>query len=122
MCPRCVRKIATKGALVPLEEERKNTRAINSSGYGGPFRRAHPRESCSIYRKRVHAENCRQTTGLLRKLLDILFLKWRTVGETLWTRKHRNPQKRNLSISIEMRLAAARSLSFVYRCITLSAA
>lgn len=120
LCPRCVRKIATKGALVPLKKTRKNTRAINSSGYGRPFRRAHSRESCSIYWKRVHAENRRQTTGLLRKLLDIRFLKWRTVGKTLWARKHRNP-KRNLSISIGVRLAAARSLSFVYRCITLSA-
>lgn len=96
-------------------------RAINSSGYEGTLVVGLSPNPASIYRKRVHAANRRQTTGPLRKLLDIRFLEWRTVGETLWARKRRNPQKRNLSISIGVRLAAARSLSFVYRCVTLSA-
>lgn len=106
----------------PLEEERRSMRAINSSGYGEPSSQGDSEDPTSIYRKRVHAANRRQTTGPLRKLPDIRFLGWRTVGETLWARKRRNLQKRNLSISIGVRLAVARSLSFVYRCVTLSAA
>jgi hypothetical protein len=75
----------------------------------------------SIYRKRVHAANRRRTTGPFRNCWTFAgYLEWRIVGETLWARKRQNPQKKKSFCFV--RLAAARSLSFVYRCVTLSAA
>lgn len=89
-----------------------------------------PRRRASLLRRilRVSTENeftlrfiADRRPGRFENCWTFAFSSGEQSAKTLWARKRRNLQKRNLSISIGVRLAVAPRLSFVYRCVTLSA-